>query len=175
MQPDMYEYICSNALAWDSPISLMGKLDQIRSHPRTEDNFQVIRDWENVKLANSLSATQKEMLKDPQREFVLLKGADGSPVLYEYRLFLETESVRAFYFERDGKGCLIYWAPGLKEDGWLTLSSAAKSAGLKVFDMDGKSVQCRTKGDAISVPLGKRRIMETNLSESELASLFRKE
>ena len=175
MQPDMYEYICSKALAWDSPISLMGKLDQIRSHPRTEDNFQVIRDWENVKLANSLSATQKEMLKDPQREFVLLKGADGSPVLYEYRPFLETESVRAFYFERDGKGCLIYWAPGLKEDGWLTLSSAAKSAGLKVFDMDGKSVRCRTKGDAISVPLGKRRIMETNLSESELASLFRKE
>lgn len=48
MQPDMYEYICSKAVAWNSPISLVGNLKELQNHPRTEDNLRVIKMWEEV-------------------------------------------------------------------------------------------------------------------------------
>ena len=63
MQPDMYEYICSKAVAWNSPISLVGNLKELQNHPRTEDNLRVIKMWEEVKLQGVLTDKQKEVLK----------------------------------------------------------------------------------------------------------------
>ena len=73
MQPDMYEYICSKAVAWNSPISLVGNLKELQNHPRTEDNLRVIKMWEEAKLQGVLTDKQKELLKNPEQEYLLMK------------------------------------------------------------------------------------------------------
>lgn len=64
MQPDMFEYVCSKATAWDCPISLEGNLDQLKMHPRTADNLEVIRRWEEARLNNFFSDKQKIAMRN---------------------------------------------------------------------------------------------------------------
>ncbi len=44
-QPDMYEYGTSRAAAWDCPITMMENIELFKSHPRTDDIFEVLRRW----------------------------------------------------------------------------------------------------------------------------------
>jgi len=44
-QPDMLEYATSRAAAWDCPISIHTDLKKFEDHPRTADNFEVMRRW----------------------------------------------------------------------------------------------------------------------------------
>ena len=171
MQPDMYEYIFSKALAWDSPVSVMGKLDQIRSHPRTKDNFEVMRRWETAKLSGVFTQQQKEMLKDPDREYVLLYEK-GKPCLYEYELALESDSIRAFSFTRSGKNCLVYWAPGRDDRSEILLPYELARKHIRLTDINGKTIKMSRKGDNAIIPLGERRIIETDLGKEDLIRLL---
>lgn len=171
MQPDMYEYICSKALAWDSPISLVGNLAELRKHPRTEDNLRVIARWEEAKLRNAFTAEQKESLKDPDREFLLLTDRAGKAELYEYRQITTDEErpVRAFVFRRGGKTCILYWH--LSGAGELTLPVAGDGLGLT--DEEGRRVLFRSQGGKSVLPVAGRLVLETDLPEEEAVTLFR--
>ena len=103
MQPDHFSYIFSKALAWDAPVSVMGKLDQIAASARSEDNFAVMRAWEEAKNEGLLTEEQKMMLRDPDREWFLYGGK-----LYEWKLISEGP-VRAFSFTLDGEPAIVYW------------------------------------------------------------------
>jgi hypothetical protein len=48
-QPDMLEYVTSRAAAWDCPIAVQSNLQAMDAHPRTPDNLEVIRRWEEVR------------------------------------------------------------------------------------------------------------------------------
>ena len=58
-QPDMLEYVTSRAAAWDCPVSLVGRLDVLQAHPRTADNLEVLRRWEEVRVHGWLTQQQK--------------------------------------------------------------------------------------------------------------------
>ena len=103
MQPDHFSYVFSKALAWDAPVSVMGKLDQIAASARSEDNFAVMRAWEEAKNEGLLTEKQKLMLRDPDREWFLYDGK-----LYEWKLLSEGP-VRAFSFTLDGQPAIVYW------------------------------------------------------------------
>lgn len=55
MQSDMLEYVTSRAAAWDCPIALQADLEKLELHPRTPDNLEVIRRWEDVRARNWLT------------------------------------------------------------------------------------------------------------------------
>ena len=154
MQPDMYEYIYSKALAWECPVSVMGKLDQIKAHPRTKDNFEVMRRWEEAKLKGLFNEDQKQMLKDPDREFILLNS--DKPQLYEFKMLPidDKKGIRAFVFEKDGSECIVYWANGLSDIDYLSIPM-----NIKVTDIDGRTVKCRKKRGCTIIPVGERRII----------------
>ena len=164
MQPDMYEYICSKALAWDSPISLMGKLDQIGSHPRTEDNFDVIRRWEEAKISGAITEERKLMLRDPEREFTLL----GDNELVEYRAVAATDKVRAFSFTRNGKACVMFWATG-RPDTPEHLNMDAAGLRLRLVYPDGRRAGLKIRNGKALLPLGGRMILESDTDEETLA------
>ncbi|MGN1225615.1 MAG: hypothetical protein ACI4TL_00090, partial [Candidatus Cryptobacteroides sp.] len=113
LQPDMLEYICSKALAYDSPISLMGNLEELRRHPLRKENLEVISAWEEAKREALFSEEDKALLKDPQKEFLLLKDSEGKPQFYECQMLTEESdrNWRAFAFTKEGKSCIIYWNP----------------------------------------------------------------
>ena len=101
----MYEYICSKAVAWNSPISLVGNLKELQNHPRTEDNLRVIKMWEEVKLQGVLTDKQKELLKNPEQEYLLMKDKKGNYQLYPYRQITKDDEkpIRAFIFQKAGR------------------------------------------------------------------------
>ena len=62
--PDVWEYVASRAAAWDCPISLKVSPDEIASNPRREDCLDVLKTWEDARLANKLTEAQLESLEN---------------------------------------------------------------------------------------------------------------
>lgn len=171
MQPDMYEYICSKALAYGSPISLMGKLEELHAHPRTPDNLEVVRLWENAKIDGSFDDETKRLLADPNREFVMLADSTGTPCLYEYhKIAIDDDNIRAFAFERDGHSCIIYWAA--RKDGLCRLPAKISSKCLRVMDTEGREVEFRKSSRYLELPLEGRTIIESGYDMDTLIHLF---
>jgi len=174
MQPDMYEYICSRGAAWDCPIALMGKLDQLDTHPRTADNLEVIRNWEEVRIKRWLTKKQKEQLKDTSQEHILLKNSAGEYELYPYRQIAnQTEdsiNIRAFSFKRNGKAWIVYWHP--RGEGRISLS--VKPEKLRLFDAVDHETAFETSGNEVVLPVGKRHYIELNLPPKQAVALFEK-
>ena len=160
-QPDTYEYICSKALAWDSPFSQIADLDNFDRHPRTADNLEVMRRWEEAKRENRFSPEEKQRLKDPDREFVLLEQ------LYEYYPLPDRGNIRGFLLERNGKNCLLYW--NMAGEDTLTLDIPGR---IRLQDTSGRRVRYVRKGNRITLPAGKRMILETELGREALSQAF---
>jgi hypothetical protein len=66
--PDVWEYVISRAAAWDCPISLRAEPSKIASNPRWEDCLDALRTWEDARLENHLSDTQRQMLRNVRPE-----------------------------------------------------------------------------------------------------------
>jgi hypothetical protein len=175
MQPDMYEYICSKALAWDSPISLVANLDEMERHPRNGDNLSVIKLWEDAKLAKAFTAEQKAMLQDPDREFTIFKTRKGGYELYPVRQIVsdgenKTQPVRAFLFERGGKSYILYW----NISGASTVTLDAPAAATLYDAAWHKQKTTHNREGQLLLPADNRRILELDLPADEAEALFRK-
>jgi len=165
-QPDMIEYTTSRAAAWDCPISLsesLGETDLLSSleaHPRTADNLEVIRRWEDVRARAWLTQEQKIALRNLEQEHTLLVDEGGEFVLVPWD---QIEGVaganapaRAFIFERRGNVWVAYWhASG---EGSLNVPLGAKQMTL-MRDL-GKPLAVRGNSKEVTLPLGERRYLE---------------
>ena len=109
-QPDMYEYGTSRAAAWDCPITLISNLDPMAANPRTADNLEVIRRWEEARRTGFLTEEMKESLKDLRKEHILLINEEGALELSPYEeVKTENEALAAFVFERKEKCYAVLW------------------------------------------------------------------
>ena len=170
MQPDMYEYIYCKALAWDAPVSLVGNLEELRRHPRTEDNLRVMERWERAKLADVFTPEQKERLKDPDREFFLFEDSQGRFELYPCRQLTPNDEsgVRAFLFRRGTKSCILYWHTSGEDQLRLTLPASRPT----LTDDRGRRIAFRREGRLCLLPAAGRAVLELDLPEEEAERLF---
>jgi hypothetical protein len=174
-QPDMYEFVCSRGAAWDSPISLMVvSLDDMDNHPRTEDNLRVMKKWEEARLAGLFTDEQKEMLKDPFQEHILL-NVNGNHELLPYERVENFANNHpdgsAFLFTRNGKTWVVFWHQ--RGDGKLTLPVSHKV--IKLYDRDMKLERKHVKrGEVQTLPIDNRRFIEFDLPESEVIELLKR-
>ncbi len=173
MQPDMFEYITSRAAAWDCPIAMLGILDQLQSHPRTADNLEVIRRWEEVRVTDFLSEKQKESLKDLDQEHILLIDEKGDFELVPYEQITNiasgNEDIRAFIFERNNKSWVVYWH--CRAEGELVLSISAEK--MQLFEKLGEEMPVDENQDGSIVALGNRRYIAFDLSSDVVVDLFK--
>lgn len=175
MQPDIFDFICSKALAWDSPISLVSNLPEIESHPRSADNFRTIALWEEMKLSGALSAEEKAMLRDPEREFTIIPRRNGKPIIHEVVQLTPdsvnmADPVRAFAFAIDSaKTGIIYWHCS----GETQIIIPASGIGLSLETFDGTPVELRRspEGNAL-LPVSDRRILTIDLPFNAAVDLF---
>ena len=155
MQPDHAELISAKSVAWDGCSGLRIYRDKDLEHPLIADIFAVMRRWEEVRAAGSVSAAMKQTMRDASREwFIWPFGFDPKrPELVEYRAVTKDEErpVRAFSYTRGGRGGIVYWAVGAKVPPELTLAAP----GLSV------------KSD------GARRFVEADVAEADLLTRFR--
>lgn len=172
MQPDMFEYVTSRAAAWDCPISVQPSLKLLDGHPRTADNLEVIRRWEEVRARNWLSDVQKQELRKLDQEHLLLLNERKEFELVPYAEItrLAEKQIRAFSFRRGGRGYVVYWH--VRGEGQLSLPLQAGNARV-VEELGGQAVPTETSGESLVVPAGKRRYVESDrLSEQQLVEAF---
>jgi len=172
-QPDMLEYVTSRAAAWDCPIALNSNLQAMDAHPRTPDNLEVIRRWEEARASNWLTYEQKAMLRDLEQEHTLLVDEHGKFVLAPC---VQIEKVaggpapgRAFLFEYRGSVWAAYWHTS--GEGFLQMSLPAKQVTL-MRELD-KPLTIRTSGSHVKLPLGEKRYLRFgNLTRQEVIAAF---
>ncbi len=164
IQPDMWEYGTSRAAAWDCPISVQTNLDLMNRHPRTDDNLEVVRRWEDVREKNLLTEDQKQMLRDLTTEHHLLINEKGEYELVAYRQIpCGVKDVRCFLFSRQNKTYVLYWHETSANDILLPFA--------------GDAVVCRNLGIDATVFEGTlhaqgRQYFVTDAAEDEVLKAF---
>lgn len=174
-QPDMLEYVTSRAAAWDCPVSIQADTAAFARHPRTADNLEVLRRWEEVRARHWLTDKQKNMLRNPDQEHILLLNEKSEFELLPYDQIVNiargSREVRAFMFERHHDLYVVYWhISGNKE-----MELPVPSKDLSLMESLGQEVKVRSGGNGTSaiLPVGNRRYLRAGkLSKNELMKAF---
>ena len=174
-QPDMLEFVTSRAAAWDCPISFRGRLELFSRHPRTPDNLEVLRRWEEVRVSRWLTPARREALKNLDQEHTLLLTAAGefelAPCWQIERGGRGDDRLRAFFFEHRGTSWVLYWHTAGSGRAELELSGE----GLQLWEDPGKrSVEFQSMGSRVVLPVEGRRYLECpGLSREQVSRAFR--
>lgn len=175
MQPDMYDYICSKALAWDSPISLIVNLSEVDKMARNDDNLLAVNLWETIKLDKAIDPELKKAMRDPDREWTVLPRKGGKFELHEVRQLTSdslnaTVPVRAFTYPVDeNKTAIVYW--NTRGESSVTLPATTASVSLDSFD--GRRLKIgRDKNRNLVLPAGQRRVLTISLPHDEARQFF---
>jgi hypothetical protein len=168
----MIEYVTSRAFAWNSIISIGGRLEYLEKHPRTDDNLEVIRRWEEVRVNNILTENERESLKNEMQEHTLLINEKGEFELIPYEQIKNVANgnklVRAFIFERNKKIWVVYW----HTSGEAKIELAVNSDQARIYKDLGKKIPVQTNGNKVILPAGNRRYIEFDLPRDEVLNLF---
>ena len=174
-QPDQLEFVTSKAAAWDCPVAIHADPATLAQHPRTADNFEVFRRWEEVRARKWLTDEQKQTLREAAQEFILLLDERGDFELVPYapvaRVAGGSKDVIAFTFERQGALYAVYWHISADK----TLELPLQPAQVSVLEEMGKGTAARAgeRPNTVLVPVGKRRYLKTSLArKDELVAAF---
>jgi len=173
-QPDMLEYVTSRAAAWDCPIALNGDLQAMDAHPRTSDNLEVIRRWEEVRASKWLTPEQKASLRNLEQEHTLLMDDQGKfmlvPCVQVDNVAGSAAPGRAFLFEFRSSVWAAYWHTS--GEGFLHMSLPAKQVTL-MRDMGKPPLAIHRAGSQLKLPLGEKRYLRFgNLTRQEVVAAF---
>lgn len=175
-QPDMLEYVTSKAAAWDCPASIHANPATFARHPRTADNLEVFRRWEEVRARKWLTEEQKQMLRDPHQEYILLinekKEFELVPCEQIINVADSSREVRAFTFKRNKDLYAVYW----HISGDKQIELPVNTASLTLMESLGEEIQVKAGSNENTsvLPAGNRRYLKIiNLTENDLLEAFR--
>lgn len=161
LQFDEIEYLMTKSLALDAPISLQTSFSRMEAHPLTPDILQIVRIYEELRLAGKTPPETCEPLKEQGKDFVMLPGAltkeGGPPEFVQVRELAEvagTHDVRSFVGGwSDGTVATLWHYLG--KEGKLTLNGTDVDA----YDVAGRSVELDRGDGKTTVPLNARRLL----------------
>jgi hypothetical protein len=171
----MLEYVSSVAAGWDCPISMHMNLHTLDAHPRTKDNMEVFRRWEEVRAKNWLTDEQKKMLQNNSQEHHLLINEQGEFELLPYDQIIDVavgnKSIRAFCFKRKGDAYVVYWH--ISDDKKLELPLNPSSIALYEELGEEKEV-IRGTNNKVIIPVSSRHYIKANkLTVEQLSQAFK--
>ncbi|MDR2916865.1 MAG: hypothetical protein LBV74_18885 [Tannerella sp.] len=169
-QPDMWEFVTGVAAAWDSPVSIWAFLSSFGAHPRTADNLEVIRRWEEVRAQHWLTEEHKNMLKNVDQEHHLLINEQNQFELLPYDQVHDiaggNKEIRAFIFQRQNEYYVLYW----HTSGNKRLELSLNPSDITLYEKFGQkeTISPGTNNKTI-IPAGNRRyIKANNLTKEQL-------
>ena len=170
-QPDIYEYGTSKAASWDCPATMQCNVEKFHTNPRTDDVFEVMRRWEDVRVKNWLTQEQKEALRDPDTEYTLLINEEKEYELVPYEKIDDIaggEYLVEVTYKRRGKSHEMKKRRKLKcemPDGWNAAGQpyTEYEDRISVFVLERKGKACvvcwDTRGESkIWLPLAKEAL-----------------
>jgi len=175
-QPDQLEFVTSKAAAWDCPVAIHADPAILTQHPRTADNFEVFRRWEEVRAKKWLTDEQKLMIRDAEQEFTLLLNEKNEfelvPCDQIMNVANKSKEVIAFTFERNNDLYVVYWHISTDKKLELPLDSRdfmlLESLGQEIPVIAGQN------GNNTILPAGNRRYLKTGkLNKDKLITAFR--
>lgn len=172
-QPDMLEYVTSRAAAWDCPVSLVGDLEAMDRHPRTPDNCEVLRRWEEIRARKWLTPEQKASLRNLGQEHTLLIDEHGAFVLLPCEQIAKAAGsnslARVFVSEYEKSVWVSYW----HTSGRGTMRLPLPLQSITVMREPGKPLTLKATGHETTLPLGERRYIKfRNVSRAEVVAAF---
>ena len=172
-QADLWEYGVSVATAWDCAASIIMNLGTLKRHPRTDDIFEMMRRWADMRRRGLFREEWRDELKNVAQEHHLLVNGKGEYELVRYSEMMhgdDARPVRAFLFEKDGANWVLYWH--CTGEGRLWLPVAPDKVAL-FDDFAGRSVAVAAADGGCAIPAGRRLYLKTALSRAEVESAFR--
>ena len=167
-RPDVYEYGMSRAAAWDCPMSMQSNWVNFEKNPRTDDIFEVMRRWEDIKEKDLLTEEQKEMMHSSS-EHILLVDEEGNYELQPYFAVEGTpEGLYAFTFTRKEKNYAVYWYQGEDKTVSLPLSDLICEEAL-----GGDRTDVSFENGCALLPASHRRYLSTTASTDALRDAFK--
>ena len=173
-QPDTYEYGTSRAAAWDCPATVQIDTKCFDENPRIKDVLQVMNRWEEIRRLKLLTGEQKEALKNPDQEHILLVNEKGEFELREYdriNAACGDKDISAFVLERNNKVCVVCWCPTGNARFVLPLND--DSAEYRE-ELGGEKVKIERAGGNILIPINGRRYFTTDLPREIVIKAFEK-
>ena len=168
-QPDQYEFGTSRAAAWDCPITMQAQREAFVSNPRTKDNLEVMRRWEDVRAEGLLTAEMKEQLKDASQEHIMLIDEEGKYELAAYDRIEGTaggsDKVTAYVFTRKSKHYVVCWHN--EGEGYLTLPVSADQITYEE-EIGGAKAECLDLGNTVKLAIAGRRYISTDLDRETI-------
>lgn len=173
-QPDMLEYVTSRAAGWDCPVSIKAYADRFDRHPRTADNLEVLRRWEDVRARHWLSEEHKQMLRDLGQEHTLLLNEKDEYELVPYDQISDaaggSREIRAFIFRRNNEFYVAYWHISAEKRLYLPVNPGT----IVLQEPLGQDIKFETDENGAILPLGGKIYLKTGkLSREELLKAFR--
>ena len=173
LQPDMVEYIASHATGWNCPFSLIGNLNNFKSHLRTRDNLEILRRWQNARRSGFFTDQQKRELRKPDYESILLINEKGNYELHSYQRIKDIAHhnpyIRAFLFRRNNKNWVVYW----HTYGEIDLKLKANASHITLFKKPGVKLKVKKVRDGIVLPVGARCFISSDLPAEKLKMLLK--
>jgi hypothetical protein len=172
IQPDMIEYILSHSVGYNSYVSLVGVLENLKKHPRTKDNLEVFRMWEEAKRAGFFTQEQREALKKPGAAFTLLRNEKKEYELLpceEIPVAGGKKEVRAVLFRRHGETWVSYW----HTSGSGALELPVPAGKVTLYERPGEKVRIKkdTK-DKTVIPVEGRRYLCFQMNAEEVKKIM---
>lgn len=168
-RPDVYEFGTSKAASYDCPTAMQSNPVVFKQNPRTEDIFEVMRRWEDVRAKKWLTNEQKLMLRQADKEFTLLINAKGEYELAEYaecKVGKNENSLRAFVFERNGTAYATLWDD--KGESKLMLDKNAVVSYTKEVETEPLEVICN--GEKAELTVSGKAYIRSDLKKDEFIS-----
>ena len=166
-RPDVFEYGTSHAAGWDCPVTIQMTLDAIKENPRSRDNLEVMRRWEDVRKRKLLTDEQKKMIREPGREFILLAdGGGGYEPVECFPVNTPLENVTVYRFVKNGKNCAMLCHNTGEERLYLPVHGRLSGY------FDGQESEVLYSDGGMIFTLSDRCCLETLVTEEELVSAF---
>lgn len=80
------EWMLSRAAGYQAGFAMVARPKALRNNPQSGVLLDAIREWEQARTGGAFTGEQKEMLKDPRKEFHLEKISEGRWALHHYEM-----------------------------------------------------------------------------------------
>ncbi|MBR7096046.1 MAG: hypothetical protein IKC73_07505 [Clostridia bacterium] len=167
-QPDTHEYGVSRAVAWDCPVTVMMNLTEVKKNPRYPDVLEAVRRWQDANKQGYLTEERKAEIRTSGKEYTMLINEAGEYEMRECELceIPACPDVRAYVFERDGRGYASIWSK--------TADTAIRIEGLEAVSykrtLGGEEISTTSDGAATVLSVGELRYLTSSLGKEALVA-----
>lgn len=175
LQLDEWEYLLARALAFDCPVSLRVSPEAFEAQPLAPELLRLFQSYEALRVGRRVSEAQRASMREPGREFTLIRRRDAAPVLAPARpvAIAADRGTRAMVGTFEGGAVATFWRAAGGEARLRLELSPFKA---RIADSDDRRVVAHKSADerlVLPVGAGRLTLLCPSLDAAALEALVR--